>query len=45
MLFGSLAMLIIVLCTTNREREEIVSTFFLNGLLKSGYIRVVFLFR
>ena len=34
MLFGSLAMLSIVLCTTNGEREEIVSPFFLNGLLK-----------
>ena len=34
MLFGSPAMLIMVLCTTNGEREEIVSPSFLNGLLK-----------
>ena len=34
MLFGSPAMLIIVLCTANGEREEKVSPFFLNGLLK-----------
>ena len=34
MLFGSPGMLISVLCTTNGEREEIVSLLFLNGLLK-----------
>ena len=43
MLFGSPAMLIIVLCTSNGEREEIVSPF-LNGLLKIS-VHKVFLLR
>ena len=42
MLFGSPAMLIIVLCTTNGEREEIFSPFYLNGLLKIWVHKVFF---
>ena len=34
MLFGSPAMLIIVLCTTNGEREEIVSPSFPEWIIK-----------
>ena len=35
MLFGSPAMLIIVLCTTNGEREEIVSPSFSEWIIKN----------
>ena len=40
MLFGSPTMLIFVLCTTDRVREEIVSPSFSKWIIKiSGYIR------
>ena len=45
MLFGSPAILIIVLCTTNGEREEIVSPSFSDWIIKnlgtSGFFVVV----